>query len=94
MDVDTTFLIGVIEGEIYIGKPQGFEVHGRKSPVCRLKKKLYRLKQAPQAWYSIIDGYLFGLDFIKSKENSKLNCVFVDGDPIILVLHVDDHFIT
>jgi hypothetical protein len=58
MDVKKTFLNGVIEEEVYIEKPQGFEVHGRKSHVCRLKEDLYGLKQVPRAWYSRIDGYL------------------------------------
>jgi hypothetical protein len=44
MDAKTTFLNGVIEEEVYIEKPQGFEVHGRESLVCRLKKALYGLK--------------------------------------------------
>jgi hypothetical protein len=44
MDVKTTFLNGVIEEEVYIEKPQGFEVHGMEYHVCRLKKALYRLK--------------------------------------------------
>jgi hypothetical protein len=44
MDVKTTFLNGVIKEEVYIEKPQGFEVEDRRSHVCRLKKALYRLK--------------------------------------------------
>jgi hypothetical protein len=51
MDVKTTFLNGVIEEEIYIEQPEGFEVHSRASHVCRLKRALYGLKQAPRAWY-------------------------------------------
>jgi hypothetical protein len=51
MDVKTTFLNGIIEEEVYIEQPQGFEVENRKSHVCRLKKVLYGLKQAPRAWY-------------------------------------------
>jgi hypothetical protein len=51
MDVKTTFLNGFIEEEVYIEKPQGFEVEDRKSHVCKLKKALYGLKQAPRAWY-------------------------------------------
>jgi hypothetical protein len=43
MDVKTTFLNGVIEEEVYIEQPQGFEVEDRKSHVCRLKKALYGL---------------------------------------------------
>ena len=44
-------------------KPLGFEVHGRDSHVCRLKKALYGMKQAPQAWYSKIDSYLLSMGF-------------------------------
>jgi hypothetical protein len=40
MDVNTTFLNRIIEEEICIEKPYGFEVHGRESHVCRLKKAL------------------------------------------------------
>jgi hypothetical protein len=65
MDVKKTFLNGVIEEEVYIEKPQGFEVHGRKSHVCGLKKALYGLKQAPRPWYSRIDGYLQSLGFAR-----------------------------
>ena len=46
MDIKTTFLNGVIE-EVYIKKPQGFEVEDKKTHVCKLKKALYGLKQAP-----------------------------------------------
>jgi hypothetical protein len=48
MDVKKTFLNGIIEEEVYIEKPHGFEVHGRESHVCRLKKSLYGLKQEPK----------------------------------------------
>jgi len=48
MDVKTTFLNGFIQEEVYIEQPQGFEVHGRESHVCRLKKAFYGLKQAPR----------------------------------------------
>jgi hypothetical protein len=49
MDVKTAFLNGIIEEEVYIEQPQGFEVEDRNSHVCRLKKALYGLKQAPES---------------------------------------------
>jgi hypothetical protein len=58
IDVKTTFLNKIIEEEVYIEQPQGFEVHGRESHVCRIKKALYKIKHAPRVWYSRIDGYL------------------------------------
>ncbi len=44
MDVKTAFLNGKIEEEVYIQQPLGFEIHGKESHVCRLKKALYGLK--------------------------------------------------
>ena len=72
MDVKTTFLNGVIEEEVYIEKPQGFEVEDRHTHVCKLKKALYGLKQAPRAWYGRIDSFLSNMGFTKSKLDSNL----------------------
>jgi hypothetical protein len=72
MDVKTTFLNGVIEEEVYIEQPQGFEVKDRKTHVCRLKKAMYGLKQAPRAWYGRIENFLTSLGFTKSKDDSNL----------------------
>ena len=50
MDVKTAFLYGDLKEEIYMTQlegPEGFEVEGKEQLVCRLKKSLYRLKQAP-----------------------------------------------
>jgi hypothetical protein len=44
MDVKIYFLNGVLEEEVCVEKPQGFETHDRQSHVCRLKKSLYGLK--------------------------------------------------
>jgi hypothetical protein len=94
MDVKTAFLNGVIEEEVYIEKPQGFVIHGKESHVCRLKKVLYGLKQAPRAWYAKIDGYLMSLGFTKSEADPNLYYKVEDGCPLILVLYVDDLFLT
>ena len=40
MDVKTTFLNGVVEEEVYVEKPLGFETHDRESHVTILKKDL------------------------------------------------------
>ena len=69
-------------------------MHGRESYVCRLKKALYNLKQALRAWYSRIDTYLQQLGFQKSEGDPNLYYIVVGEDPLILVLYVDDLFIT
>ena len=94
MDVKTAFLNGEIEEEVYIEQPEGFELHGRESHVCKLKKYLYGLKPEPRAWYSRIDGYLRGLGFSKSIADPNLYIKVVQNQPLILVLYVDDLFLT
>ena len=44
MDVKTAFLNGVVEEEVYVEQPLGFETHDRESHVCILKKALCGLK--------------------------------------------------
>jgi len=93
MDVKTAFLNGEIKEEVYIEKPDGFVVHEKVSHVCRLKKALYRLKHAPRAWYARID-YLLRLGFTKSESDPNLYYKVEVGDILILVLYVDDLFLT
>ena len=44
MDVKTAFLNGVVEKEVYVDQPLGFETHDRESHFCKLNKSLYGLK--------------------------------------------------
>jgi hypothetical protein len=94
MDVKKAFLNGVIKEEVYIEQPQGFEVENMKYHVCKLKKSLYGLKQAPRAWYGRIDSFLTSLGFTKSKEDSNFYFKVMNDEPVILLLYVDDLFLT
>ena len=94
MDVKTEFLNGIIEEEVYIEQPQGFEINDHKTHVCRLKKALYGLKQAPRAWYGRIDGFLMSLGFTKSKADSNLYYKVNEDGILILLLYVDGMFLT
>ena len=54
MDVKTAFLHGDLDEEIYIEQEEGFEVKGKSNYVCKLKKRLYGLKQAHWQWYRLL----------------------------------------
>ena len=94
MDVKTAFLNGVVEEEVYVEQPLGFETHGREPHVCRLKKSLYDLKQETRTWYAIIDGFISSLGFTKSKADSNIYYKVEDGNPVMLLRYVDDLFVT
>ena len=94
MDVKTAFLNGIIEEEVYKEQPEGFIVHGKDSHICKLKEALYGLKQAPRAWYGRIDIFLVSLGFTKSDADPNLYYKVVNDEPLILVLYVNDLFLT
>jgi hypothetical protein len=56
--------------------------------MCKLKKALYALKQAPRAWYARIGSYL------QSAVDPNLYFKVTENHPLILVLYVDDLFLT
>jgi hypothetical protein len=60
----------------------------------RLKKALYGLKQAPRAWYEKMDGFLMSLGFNKSVVDPNLYYHIDGNECLILVLYVDDLFLT
>jgi len=94
MDVNNSFLNGMIEEEVYIEQPKGLETLDCESHVCLLKRALYGLKQAPRAWYTKIDSYLTGLSFTKSEAEVNLYHIVVEGKMLIIVLYVVDLILT
>eukprot|EP00253_Pinus_taeda_P004417 PITA_04417 len=94
MDVKIAFLHGSIKEEVNVEQLEGFEVHDRESHVCSLKEALYGLKQASWAWYERIDSYSMKLGFTRSDANPNLYFKVENDKPLILVLYVDDLFLT
>ena len=59
-----------------------------------MKKALYSLKQEPRTWYERIGNFLTSLGFTKSKADSNLYYKVEEGNLVILLLYVDDLFVT
>jgi hypothetical protein len=78
----------------YTSSSQMVSSYMRRSLMCRLKKDLYGLKQAPRAWYARIDGHLMSLGFNKSVDDPNLYYKIVNSEALILVLYIDDLFLT
>nr|GFA30698.1 putative ribonuclease H-like domain-containing protein [Tanacetum cinerariifolium] len=58
MDVNSAFLYGTIEEEVYVCQPPGFEDPEYPDKVYKVVKALYGLHQAPRAWYETLATYL------------------------------------
>jgi histone deacetylase 1/2 len=90
LDVQNAFLHGLLEEEVYMRQPPGFEDKNKPHYVCKLDKALYGLKQAPRAWYSRLSQRLLELGFVPSKGDTSL-FHFHKGDcTIFLLVYVDD----
>ena len=89
-DVDTAFLYGEMDTDVYIRQPSGFVEPGKEDWVCHLKKSLYGTKQAARQWYKKVHSTVTKNGF---EECQNDNCVYIrriDSEFSILALYVDD----
>ena len=75
MDVKYAFLNGELEEEFYIEHPEGFLFLENINYVCKIKKALDGLKQAPRAWFSRLDNYLKQQGYKRGSTDSNLYIV-------------------
>ncbi|CAI7893251.1 unnamed protein product [Closterium sp. NIES-53] len=88
MDVTTAFLNGVLEEEIFMAQPEGFDDGSGR--VLRLKKALYGLKQAPRQWYFKLRGVLEEIGFTPSTADHSLFMLGEGEQRSFMVVYVDD----
>ena len=90
MDVKSAFLNGVIEEEVYVKQPPGFEDIKYPDHVFKLKKSLYGLKQAPRAWYDRLSKFLIKNDFKRGQVDTTLFRRTLGKDILVVQIYVDD----
>lgn len=90
LDVQNAFLHGVLEEEVYMRQPPGYEDQQRPHYVCKLDKALYGLKQAPRAWFARLSQKLQELGFKSSKADISLFIYNKELVTIFLLVYVDD----
>jgi hypothetical protein len=77
-----------------VRQPPGYEDKSCPGYVCKLDKSLYRLKQAPCAWFAKLSNKLHELGFKGSKADSSLFFYNKNGMTIFILGYVDDIIIT
>nr|GFA08069.1 retrovirus-related Pol polyprotein from transposon TNT 1-94 [Tanacetum cinerariifolium] len=90
MDVKTAFLNGTLREEVYVSQPDGFMDQDNPNYVYKLKKALYRLKQAPRAWYDMLSSFLISQDFSKGSVDPTLFIRRNGNDLLLVQIYVDD----
>jgi histone deacetylase 1/2 len=86
LDVDNAFLNGILEEEIYMHHPPGFQRND--NTVLKLKKSIYGLKQASRTWFDVLKQALLQNGFSQLLSDT---CVFKHTSGVLfLSVHVDD----
>jgi hypothetical protein len=91
MGVKSAFLNGVIQEEVYVIQPPGFENPKYPNRVYKLSKTLYGLKQVPQAWYAGLKTFFLEHEYVMESVDKTLftlSCACVkflgnDGDGVL-----------
>ena len=90
MDAKSTFLSGNLEEEVYIEKPEGFQLTNKGNYVSKLNKALYGLKQAPKACYARLHSYLQVQGFKRGSIDSNIYYKIIGDNMIIVEEYVDN----
>jgi histone deacetylase 1/2 len=90
LDVKNAFLHGVLEEEVYMRQPPGYEDKQHQNYVCKLDKAIYGLKQAPRAWYSRLSSQLVRYGFSASKSDTSLFIYRKFNVTMFMLIYVDD----
>ena len=90
MDVKSAFLNGLIQEEVYVEQPPGFEISDKPNHVYKLQKALYGLKQAPRAWYERLSNFLLEKEFSRGKVDTTLFIKRKHNDILLVQIYVDD----
>ncbi|KAK1699467.1 hypothetical protein QYE76_016164 [Lolium multiflorum] len=90
LDIQNAFLHGILEEEVFMRQPPGFEDAAHPTYLCRLDKAIYGLKQAPRAWHARLSTVLCGLGFRPSAADTSLFILRRPDITLYLLVYVDD----
>lgn len=86
-DVKTAFLNGVLDEDIYLKQPPGFQ---KGNGVYKLRKSLYGLRQAARNWNQTLNKMLIKSGFRQSNEDKCLYTLTQEKEVCYVLIHVDD----
>ena len=91
LDVQSTYLYGKLDEEIYMEQPEGFAAPGQERKVLRLWCALYGLKQAGLAWWCTLNESLKELGFERLKSEAGIFIYKKKGTNVVVgIIYIDD----
>jgi hypothetical protein len=90
MNMKSAFLKSVIQEEVYVRQPPGFESPKYPDGVYKLSKILYGLKQVPRAWYARLKTFLLEHGYVMGSVNKTLFTLNHDTDFLLVQIYIDD----
>lgn len=84
-DVDSAYLHGKIDKEIYMTQPPGFFIND--TLVCKLNKSIYGLKQSGKIWNDNLTDAIRNSDFQQTNADP---CLFIKNSRNLVMIYVDD----
>ncbi|CAI7770123.1 unnamed protein product [Closterium sp. NIES-53] len=88
IDVSNAFLYADIDAEIYVEYPHTYPTN--PPSVCKLKKSLYGIKQAPRLWQQHLNKKLTEVGFRQLLHDPGMYRLDDKGNYALLVAYVDD----
>lgn len=89
MDVHNAFLHGDLDDEVYMKLPPGFSASS-PNKVCKLRKSLYGLRQAPRCWFAKLSASLKDFGFKQNYSDYSLFTLKKGSSIIYVLVYVDD----
>lgn len=93
MDVYNAFLHGDLIEEVYMKLPPGY-LPSVSNKVCRLRKSLYGLRQAPRCWFAKLSEALKKFGFTQCLSDYSLFTLEATDHRISVLIYIDDLIIT
>ncbi|CAL1353625.1 unnamed protein product [Linum trigynum] len=93
-DVNNAFLQGPLDDEVYMVQPPGFVDPLHPHHVCRLRRAIYGLRQAPRACYTALSSFLIEFGFRKTESDASLFVYQQSGIILYFLVYVDDLLLT
>ena len=94
IDVKSAFLNGELAETVFVRQPLGFAIKGAEHRVLRLRKAVYRLRQAPRAWNMKLDATPGELGFTQCTTEHTLYTRRWRKEELIVGVYVDDLIVT